>query len=342
MPRTQNRLVMIWLFVFSFAVTFLIVFGGFVRLTRAGLSIVEWNPISGVVPPIGEQAWQTEFSMYQQTPEFQTVNSSMTMREYQYIFYIEWIHRLLARLAGLLYAIPVFYLLFRRSIPIRESTAYVVLGLLFILQAFAGWYMVASGLIDRPAVSHSRLTLHLLLALAMLGLSLWLALGHKSGFRRGPRRSVLAGAALASLALLVIQIAYGGLTAGLKAGHLSDTWPLMFGTLVPPGLFSSPGGLVAAPATVLFIHRWLAFAGLAALPVVYWKARRNNAGRAFLAGLKWLAALAVLQVVLGVLTLLGHVQLTVALLHQASAVALFSLAIYLVYQLSTPTSGTRP
>src|SRR3990172_6009097 len=117
MPKTQNNAVMRWLFAFAFIVAFLVVFGGFVRLTRSGLSIVEWNPISGVVPPIGQQAWEEEFVKYQATPEYQLINTGMTMGEYQFIFYMEWVHRIIARLAGLFYAIPVFYFAFRKNIP---------------------------------------------------------------------------------------------------------------------------------------------------------------------------------------------------------------------------------
>ncbi|HEX5838669.1 MAG TPA: COX15/CtaA family protein, partial [Anaerolineales bacterium] len=165
---SRNRAVMNWLFLFAFIVAFLIVFGGFVRLTRSGLSITEWNPISGTAPPIGQQAWLVEFEKYQQTPEFQQVNFNMDLEEYKYIFYIEWFHRFIARFAGLFYAIPVFYFLFTKRIPFKEFGIYFLMGMLFISQAFAGWVMVASGLVDRPSVSHFNLTIHLLLALTLL------------------------------------------------------------------------------------------------------------------------------------------------------------------------------
>ncbi|HKJ38276.1 MAG TPA: COX15/CtaA family protein, partial [Anaerolineales bacterium] len=182
MPNKQNQAVMKWLFFFTFVVAFLVVFGGFVRLTRSGLSIVEWNPISGSMPPIGEQGWQDEFAKYQLTPEYLKVNTDMTLDEYKFIFYMEWLHRNIARLAGLAYAFPVFYFLYKKAIPWKEFGIYVVMGLLFISQAVAGWIMVASGLVDRPSVSHFNLTLHLLLALSLFGLSYWTALGHKHGF----------------------------------------------------------------------------------------------------------------------------------------------------------------
>src|SRR5215211_478869 len=224
MPQTRNHAVGNWLFTFAFIVAFLVVFGGFVRLTRSGLSITEWNPISGTVPPLGEAAWQEEFTKYQQTPEFKEVNSNMTLDEYKYIFYIEWIHRFIARLAGLVYAIPVFYFLFTKKIPFREFGIYFLMGMLFIAQAFAGWIMVASGLVDRPSVSHFNLTVHLLLALSLFGLALWTAFGHKYGFPGGTKSanwSLPSKLALTSFVLLIIQISYGGMTAGLKAGHVS-------------------------------------------------------------------------------------------------------------------------
>ena len=273
MPQTKNRAVMNWLFTFASIVAFLVVFGGFVRLTRSGLSIVEWNPISGSVPPIGEQAWAQEFAKYQQTPEFIYVNSGMTLGEYKYIFYMEWIHRFIARLAGLVYAFPVFWFLFRKTIPWKEFGIYFVMGMLFIGQAFMGWFMVASGLVDEPAVDHFRLTIHLLLALTLLGLALWTAFGHRYGFpasNKPTKWSPLSKLALASFVILLIQISYGGLVAGLKAGHVSNTWPLMLGQWIPKGIFGANGfnwlNLFEVPQTVVYIHRWFAFLGLLAVP----------------------------------------------------------------------------
>lgn len=335
MPTTQNTAVMRWLFAFTFIVALLVVFGGFVRLTRSGLSIVEWNPISGVVPPIGQQAWEEEFAKYQQTPEYQLINTEMTLPEYKYIFYMEWIHRIIARLAGLFYAIPVFYFLFKKAIPVKEFGVYFVMGMLFIAQAFMGWYMVASGLIDRPAVSHFRLTIHLLFALSLLALALWTSLGHKFGF---PDKSQKAKWSLPSklsawsMALLILQITYGGMTAGLKAGHVSDTWPLMFGRWIPPGLFSAWINLLETPQTIVFIHRWLAWLGLIAVPVVYYLVKKENYPQDIQKGLLWLTGIVALQITLGVLTVITHVQLHTALTHQANALLLFALGIYFLHR----------
>ena len=339
MPQTSNRAVMRWLSIFATIVAFLIVFGAFVRLTRSGLSITEWNPVSGSVPPIGAQAWQEEFAKYQQTPEFKQINSNMTLEEYKYIFYIEWIHRFIARLAGLVYAIPVFYFLFTKKIPLKEFGIYFLMGVLFIAQAFAGWIMVASGLVDRPSVSHFNLTVHLLLAFALLGLALWTILGHKYGSRDkrsspvNAKWSTASRLALVSFILLIIQITYGGMTAGLKAGHVSDTWPLMFGKLIPPNLFNSLINIFESPQTIVFIHRWFAFAVFISMIALYVTARKENHSIEIKNGLNWLLALVAFQIMLGILTVLLHVQIAIALAHQAAAVLLFALMIYFIHRL---------
>jgi heme a synthase len=333
---TRNRAVMNWLFMFASIVAFLVVFGGFVRLTRSGLSITEWNPISGTVPPLGERAWQTEFAKYQQTPEFKQINFNMTLEEYKYIFYIEWIHRFIARFAGLVYAIPVFYFLLTKKILLKDFGIYFVMGVLFIAQAFAGWIMVASGLVDRPSVSHFNLTIHLLLALSLLGLALWTALGHEYGFpdkNVNAKWSLPSKLALISFILLMIQITYGGMTAGLKAGHVSDTWPLMFGKLIPSNLFNSWINLFEVPQTIVFVHRWFAWLGLIPVPVVYYLAKKQNYPREILNGLLWLTGAVALQITLGVLTVLSYVNIVAALVHQANALILFALSIYLIHRL---------
>ncbi len=335
MPKTQNPTVMKWLFIFTFVVAFLVVFGGFVRLTRSGLSIVEWNPISGVIPPIGQQAWEQEFAKYQSTPEYIKINKGMTLGEYQFIFYMEWIHRIVARLAGLFYAIPVFYFLFKKTIPFKEFGIYFVMGMLFIGQAFMGWYMVASGLVDRPSVSHFRLTTHLLFALALFSLALWTALGHKYGFldpSKNAEWSFASKFALFSTVVLLVQIAYGGMTAGLKAGHVSDTWPLMFGKWVPPNLFNSWIDLLETPQTIVFIHRWFAWLGLLLVPYAYHLVKKQNFPADIQKGLLWLIGVVALQITLGVLTILSYVNIVIALLHQANAILLFGLAIYFIHR----------
>lgn len=330
---TQHKTVMNWLFIFCFIVAFLVSFGGFTRLTRAGLSITEWNPISGSVPPMGNHDWQAEFEKYQQTPEYKLINTNMTLEEYQYIFWIEWTHRTIARLAGLFYAIPVFYFLFKKRIPFKEFGVYFVMGLLFISQAFAGWIMVASGLVDRPSVSHFNLTIHLLLALSLFSIALWTGLGHKYGFQTQKAKwSLPSTLSLLSFILLLIQITYGGFTAGLKAGHVSDTWPLMFGKLIPPNLFNSLLNFLESPQTIVFIHRWFGFTILILTPILYYIIKKQNYPADIQTGVKWLIGVIGLQIVLGILTVISYVNIVVALLHQANAVILLGLSVYFIHR----------
>jgi len=335
MPKTQNSAVMKWLYVFAFVVAFLVVFGGFVRLTRSGLSIVEWNPISGAMPPIGQQAWEEEFAKYQLTPEYLKINTGMTLERYKFIFYMEWFHRNIARSAGLFYAFPVFYFLFKKTIPFKEFGIYFVMGILFIGQALAGWIMVASGLVDRPAVSHFNLTIHLLLALTLFGLAMWTAFGHKYGFPDPSKKapwSLPSKLAVASFVVLIIQISYGGFTAGLKAGHVSDTWPMMLGALIPPNLFNSLVNVIESPQTIVFIHRWFAWLGIILVPTVFYIIKKQNYPVDIQNGLKWLIGVVALQITLGVLTILSYVNIVIALLHQANAIFLFGLAVYFIHR----------
>jgi len=335
MLKTQNTAVMKWLYIFAFVVAFLVVFGGFVRLTRSGLSIVEWNPISGAMPPVGQQGWEEEFAKYQLTPEYLKINTGMTLERYKFIFYMEWFHRNIARFAGLIYAFPVFYFLFKKAIPFKEFGIYFVMGVLFISQALAGWIMVASGLVDRPAVSHFNLTIHLLLALTLFGLALWTAFGHKFGFHDTSKKakwSLPSKLSLVSLGILVIQISYGGFTAGLKAGHVSDTWPLMMGKLIPPNLFNSFINIFETPQTIVFIHRWFAWLGMILVPVVYYIVKKQNYPADIQNGLKWLIGVVAVQITLGVLTILSYVNIVIALLHQANAILLVGLAVYFIHR----------
>ncbi|MCZ2126763.1 MAG: COX15/CtaA family protein [Anaerolineales bacterium] len=335
MPQTQNRAVMIWLYIFAGVVAFLVVFGGFTRLTRSGLSIVEWNPINGTVPPMGQHQWEAEFAKYKESPEYKQINSAMTLDEYKYIFYIEWFHRLVARLAGLFYALPVFYFLFRKTIPFKEFAVYFWMGILFIGQAVMGWLMVYSGLVDRPAVSHFRLTAHLLFALSLFALAIWTATGHRCGFLHPQKKaawSLPSKISVAALIVLVIQISYGGMTAGLKAGHVSDTWPLMLGKWIPPNLFNSFMNIFETPQTIVFIHRWFAWLGLLLVPYVFYLVKKQNYPKDIQNGLLWLVGVVALQIALGVWTILSYVNIVIALLHQANAILLLGLAVYFIHR----------
>jgi cytochrome c oxidase assembly protein subunit 15 len=312
----------------------MVVFGGYVRLTRSGLSIVEWNVISGIITTTNDVQWQAEFAKYQQMPEFQKVNTGMTPAEYKFIFYNEYIHRLVARLAGLIVTIPLIKFLANGTIAWRKSGIYWVIVLLFGAQGAMGWYMVSSGLVDRPAVSHFRLTAHLLLALLLLAIAFWqaLRLGAPDYPRQRSRLNWVSGLVIGSF---VVQIGYGGLVAGLKAGHVSDTWPLMFGYWLPPGLLSELQpwwrNLIEAMPAVHFVHRWFAFVVLLAVLILYAAAKRQAGGLQLQRALLWLVALVAVQIALGVSVIWFHVPIVLALIHQATALALYLMALYVDY-----------
>ena len=331
---TRPALVRRWLWAVAGVVYFLVLVGGYTRLMRAGLSIVEWDVITGVLPPLDEAAWQEAYAAYRASPEGSKVNAGMDMAGFQRIFLIEWAHRLLARLAGLFVALPLLWFLLRGIVPWRRSGPFVAIGLLFAFQGFLGWYMVASGLVDRPSVSHLRLATHLLAALTLMALAIWQALELRRPDTIAARHAALGGPRLFGgllLLLVVAQIGYGAFVAGLEAGHVSNTWPLMFGQLVPDGLLSvlEPAwrNLIDNPATVHFAHRWLAFGVLLAALLLWWALRRDRrlAGTRRAAGA--LLLLTVGQIGLGVATVLLGVALPVALAHQGVGVAVFALAV---------------
>lgn len=335
-----DALVTRWLYLVAVITFCLIVFGGFVRLTRSGLSIVEWNPIVGIVPPIGEAAWQTEFAKYQATPEYREVNHAMTLDGYQRIFYIEWAHRLIARIAGLAVVIPLAVFLWRGIITWRRAGLFVGIALLFALQGFLGWFMVSSGLLDTPAVSHYRLTVHLLMAMLLLGVTLWAAMNRDARIGPATRRlgqTIPSRIAVVALGIVTTQIAWGGLVAGLKAGHVSYTWPLMGGALLPAGLFDGAGSwwssLSALPAAVHWIHRWFAFVVLAVVAGLMWSTRGPSASPAARRSVHMAAALVGVQIALGISVLWWHVPISLALLHQAVGLAIFATLLVVNHRL---------
>lgn len=328
-PRPITR----WLQAVAVITFGLIVLGGFVRLTRSGLSIVEWNPVVGTLPPLSDAAWTGEFAKYQASPEFKIVNHAMTIDEYKRIFYIEWAHRLIARMAGLAVVVPIAFFLWRGLLSRRRAGMFVLLGLLFGLQGAIGWLMVASGLLDRPEVSHYRLTVHFMTALLLLGVVIW---SMRDGDARLPRRIRRIGStpnsrlAASVLALALVQLAYGGLVAGLKAGHVSYSWPLMGGALMPSGLFAAgltwPTLTESAPA-VHWIHRWLAVVVALAIAGLVMGLRRGAASRASRQAATTAFALVCLQIAIGVAMLLTHMPLSLALLHQAVGITVYAALV---------------
>lgn len=340
MGKNPNKTLSIWLFTTCIFITMMVIYGGYVRLTRSGLSIVEWQVVTGMIPPLTQDAWQAEFELYQQTPEYQKVNTGMSLDAYKSIYYREYIHRLLGRLTGLIYVVPLFIFLFKGIIPRHKRNIYLLIGLLFAAQGFMGWCMVQSGLIDQPAVSHYRLTSHLLIALLLLGLCFWNGLDHAIGApaaSRASTKSALFMLSLSLIAIIVIQISYGGLVAGLKAGYLSDTFPLIFGYLIPPGLLSmlQPWyiNLIDNMTTVHFVHRWLAFVVLTVAGVLYFCGKKERCPPSVQKGALAEVALVTLQILLGLGVIIWHIPVWIALIHQVTAFILFVVALYINHRL---------
>lgn len=330
-----------WLLMVAALVILLVVVGGFVRLSRAGLSIVEWDVVTGVFPPIGEEAWQQSFAEYQQTPEFRLINSEMNLGDYQRIFYYEWGHRLIARFAGLFVVIPLVWFMWKRGLGLRESLRYWAIAALFGLQGAIGWIMVSSGLRDRPAVSHFRLTIHLLAALLLLAIVGWMALSRIRSHRDpdDPASPLTRTGRVLSwvlLATVVLQIAYGGLVAGLKAGFMSRTWPLMYDRLIPSNLLTryEPWWRnLIEPIGSHWVHRWLAFvvAGVG-LALIVTALRGRARKRTLRAALLSLAVALTTQVVLGIYVVLLAVPKWLALAHQGVGVIVFCVALVLAHE----------
>lgn len=341
MSVKPNKTLAIWLLIVCFFIMVLVVFGGYVRLTRSGLSIVEWRVITGMIPPIGEAAWQETFAKYQLSPEFLKINKTMTVEEYKFIYYNEYIHRMLGRWTGMLYVVPLFYFMWKGTIAWRKSSFYLIIGLGFAFQGFLGWYMVSSGLIDRPSVSHYRLTAHLLTAMGLLGLCWWAALCNIYGSDEIPSdrsaRKPAQWLAAGMVVVLLVQISYGGLVAGLKAGHASSTWPLMFGKLLPPGLLSyvEPWwkNLLEVPVTVHYFHRWFAFAVLLMALILYYVARRKDYYAAIRSGIWTMVGLVSLQIALGVGVIWFRVPVWLALVHQGVAISLLLAALFINHRI---------
>ncbi len=331
---TSARLVAAWLLVSATLVFLMVVVGGVTRLTHSGLSIVEWQPLVGALPPLSHADWETLFTKYRETPEFKLVNFDMDLAGFQRIFWWEYFHRLLGRTIGVVFALPFLWLLIRRRV--ERALAWKLAGVFALgaLQGALGWYMVKSGLIDNPRVSHFRLTAHLAMALAILSAELWIAFDLLAPRGRGPF-AASARRALALSALVFVMCLTGGFVAGLRAGFAYNTFPLMNGHVVPPEIMMLEPwwqNFLFNMATVQFTHRTIAWLLIVLVPLFWWSARlAARDSRARLATHSLLAVLA-LQVTLGVSTLLLVVPIPLAAAHQAGAVLLLATSLWAAHE----------
>lgn len=339
LPFDARRSVATWLFVCCALVFAMVVVGGVTRLTHSGLSITEWQPIVGTVPPLSESAWNDAFTRYQATPEYRDVNRGMTLREFKGIFWWEYFHRLLGRGIGVAFLLPYLWFLLRRRIPPGYAKPLAGIFVLGGLQGALGWFMVESGLVSDPRVSQFRLTAHLGLAFLIYAAMLWTGLSlmfpgradpDLPGVRRARRR------AFGVAALVFVMVLSGGFVAGIRAGFAYNTFPLMQGRWVPPEI------MLLSPwwknffwnlATVQFDHRMIAWLLAFSIPYTWWQLRRSQAPLRARRGADVLVAGLAVQISLGIATLVNVVPIPLAAMHQAGALVVFTLALNVAHAL---------
>jgi cytochrome c oxidase assembly protein subunit 15 len=338
--QAAPRAVAAWLFVCCALVFAMVVVGGVTRLTGSGLSIVEWQPIVGTVPPLTDADWQQAFEKYQQTPQYRLVNHAMSVAEFKGIFWWEYIHRLLGRLIGVVFLAPLVWFAVRRQIP--AGYAWKLFGIFVLggLQGAMGWYMVKSGLVDDPRVSQFRLTAHLSLALAIFAAMFWVGFTLVDPTRArlsSPAQRAARTWAIGFTVLVCLMIVTGGFVAGIRAGSAYNTFPLMNGSFVPSEIFMIEPlwrNFFWNMATVQFDHRLIAWLIAFAAPVLWWKLKATDGlpPRARIGG-HLLVTLVAVQIALGIATLLLVVPIPLAAAHQAGAVLVFAAALNVVHAL---------
>lgn len=355
MPTPDSKAVPIWLFVCCALIYAMIVLGGVTRLSHSGLSMVDWDPVMGIVPPTSDAEWQAAFERYKQYPEYQKVNRGMSLVEFKGIFYVEYAHRVLGRGIGIAFLIP--FLVFAALGRITRAMAPRFLGMFVLggLQGLMGWFMVMSGLVDKPSVSQYRLTAHLLLAVLIYAFILWSALSLWRGTARRPGGGSLHRFGWPVLAIVILMIASGGFVAGTRAGFVYNTFPLMAGVWMPDGVWSLEPvwrNLFENVVAIQFMHRALAVV-VAAAVVAYWAGslRQPRGERARPTANLMLLALGA-QLALGITTLVYKVPLALGAAHQAGAVALLTLVLIHTHVLKyrraeapaarQPDAGGRP
>lgn len=351
-PRSTSRTlaqaqrpVALWLLVCCAMIFAMVVVGGLTRLTHSGLSMVEWDPIVGAIPPLNPAQWIETFAKYQQTPEYLKINRGMGLTEFKSIFWLEYYHRLLGRSIGIVFLVPFLYFLLRQRIQRTQVPKFLGMFVLGGLQGLLGWYMVKSGLVDNPHVSQYRLTAHLAAAFIIYGYLFRVALGllHPQPQHRGG--SAIHRIGLYSLgvsALIFIMVLSGGFVAGLKAGLAFNTFPTMNGHWLPPGLYALHPlwhNFFENLTTVQFNHRVIAYLLAAVIPLFWWHARTIKLPARARLAIHLLLGMLALQIILGIATLLFFVPVPLAAAHQAGALVLFTLALLVNHELRAAKSA---
>ncbi|HEV7312901.1 COX15/CtaA family protein [Sphingopyxis sp.] len=322
-----------WLWAVALLVIIVVGVGGITRLTESGLSITEWRPVSGVLPPMTEAGWIAEFEKYKQIPEYKEINLGMTLAGFKAIFFWEWLHRILGRLVGMALLVPLIWYAWRRAIPAGYGWRLTALAALVGLQGAIGWWMVASGLEYRVDVSHFRLATHLLTALFLLAGLVWTArdLGALAQ-DRGARPARLTGAAISVILILFVQLLLGAWVAGLNAGYVASTWPLMNDHFVPEGIDWAGGAWLALtndPFLIHFLHRWWSWVAAIALLLL----ARSLSRRGARIEARLLVAVVAAQMLLGIWTVVSGVSMWVAVMHQVVGAILVAIAAAALHRL---------
>lgn len=326
-----------WLWAVALLVVIVVGVGGITRLTESGLSITEWRPVSGVLPPLNEADWVTEFEKYKQIPEYKEINLGMTLAGFKAIFFWEWLHRILGRVVGMAMVLPLAWYAWRRAIPAGYGLRLLALTSLVGLQGAIGWWMVASGLEYRTDVSHFRLAAHLLTALFLLAGLVWTARDLNAQARDPAARPArLTGGGVAVIAILFVQLLLGAWVAGLNAGFVSSTWPLMNDHVVPEGIDWAGGAWLALtndPFLIHFLHRWWSW--IAALALLWLARTLSRLGAKREAAL--LVAVVAVQMLLGIWTVVSGVSMWVAVAHQVVGAILVAIAAAALHRLGRAT-----
>tara|TARA_B100000609_G_scaffold198069_1_gene196776 strand:- start:12 stop:1019 length:1008 start_codon:yes stop_codon:yes gene_type:complete len=325
----QKKDIFLWLVSSSILLILLIWVGGLTRLTGSGLSITEWEVFSGILPPLNESKWNEYFELYKKIPEYQKINYGMTLNEFKFIYWWEYIHRVLARFLVLIYIVPLVYFLVKNKINRSQIYYYLIIFLLFLLQGFMGWYMVKSGLVSETDVSHYRLAAHLSLAIIIYSLIFWALLNYESKFKLNFTKPTIL--MLCLTILILVQIIWGVFTSGLNAGLLYQTWPLMNEKFIADDViiknvlsFES----LSNPSYVQLIHRLLAYFIILYTVIVYFfYFRKVNLTKPF----KLIFVAIFLQVLLGIFTLTSGLNMYLASFHQIGSIFLISCTIYTLF-----------
>lgn len=332
-PIKHDRGIGIWLMIVAGFIALIVLVGGLTRLTDSGLSITEWKPVTGALPPLSHEAWLEEFEKYKQIPEYSQVNRGMTLAEFEWIYWWEWAHRQLARTVGFVFLLPMLWFMAKGRITRAEAPRFVVLFLLGGAQGALGWFMVASGLTDRVDVSQYRLAAHLSVAVLLFGMIFWTGLRYLTTAREeGPPD--LAVPARLFIGLIFLQIVSGAFVAGIHAGHIYNTWPLMDGSFIPDGLYATDMASFEDHLTAQFNHRMLAYVVLAGGIGLWLGARTQTLTPSMSRALYVMLGALALQVGLGIATLLLVVPLPLAAAHQMGAIVLFAAAINFAFRLN--------